>query len=68
MTLQSRLAIKIEERNQADQYWQSHDFMSQTQILKTVYKLYKAMWQDWLYNYIEDSCSSELYSEDITPT
>jgi len=26
------------------------------------------MWQDWLYDYIEDSYNLELYSEDIALT
>ena len=48
MTSWSRLVIKIDERDWADQYWWSHDFASWTWISEMIYKLYEAMWQDWL--------------------
>ena len=56
MTSWSRLAIKIDKRSQDDQYWQSHDFMIKIDN------------QDWLHDHVENSCDSELYSENIAST
>ena len=49
----SKLAIKIDKRNQDDQYWQSHDFMIKIDD------------QDWLHDHIENSCDLKLYSKNI---
>ena len=54
MISQSRLAIKIDKKSQDDQYWQSYDFMIKIDN------------QNWLHDYVENSHSSELYSENIT--
>ena len=56
------------QKNQADQYWWLHDFVSWIWISEMIYKLYEAMWQDWLYDYVEDSCSLKFYSENIAST
>ena len=53
--------IKIDKRDQDDQYWQK----------KSEWSILTITWlhdQDWLHDHIENSCDSELYSEDIIST